>query len=58
MSTVADTSDLAPGDSPRFYARVAAAFDQYCHSFVSPGDVPLDRWSAFLDDVLLQAALV
>jgi hypothetical protein len=45
----------ALGDSPRFYAHVAAALDQYCHSFVTPDDVPLVRLSAFLDDVLLQA---
>jgi capsular polysaccharide biosynthesis protein len=45
----------ALGDSPRFYAHVAAALDQYCHSFVTPDDVPLDRLSTFLDGVLLQA---
>jgi capsular polysaccharide biosynthesis protein len=45
----------ALGDSPRFYAHVAAAFEQHCHSFVSGDDVPLDLLSAFLDDVLSQA---
>lgn len=45
----------ALGDSPRFYAHVAAALDQYCHSLVTADDVPLDRLSAFLDDALVQA---
>ena len=45
----------ALGDSPRFYAHVAAAFEQHCHSFVSGDDVPLDLLGAFLDDVLSQA---
>jgi hypothetical protein len=45
----------ALGDSPRFYAHVAAAFDQDCHSFVCGDEVPLDRMSGFLDDVFAQA---
>jgi hypothetical protein len=40
------------GDSPRFYAHVAAAFGQISHSFVGPDRVPLEALSAFLDDVL------
>jgi hypothetical protein len=42
----------ALGDSPRFYAHVAAAFGQYCHSLVSDDDVPIDEMTVFLDDVL------
>ncbi len=45
----------ALGDSPRFYAHLAAVFEQVCHSFVGPDDVPLDQLSAFLDDALRQA---
>jgi hypothetical protein len=40
------------GDSPRFYAHVAAAFGHISHSFVGPDQVPLEALSAFLDDVL------
>lgn len=40
------------GDSPRFYAHLAAAFGQVCHSFVGPDSMPLDRLSAFIDDAL------
>jgi hypothetical protein len=40
------------GDSPRFYAHVAAAFGQISHSFVGPDHVPIEALSAFLDDVL------
>jgi capsular polysaccharide biosynthesis protein len=40
------------GDSPRFYAHVAAAFGQVSHCFVGPDQVPLGALSAFLDDVL------
>jgi hypothetical protein len=40
------------GDSPRFYGHVAAAFEQISHYFVGPDQVPLDRLSHFLDDVL------
>lgn len=43
----------ALGDSPRFYAHVAAAFEQDRHSFVSGDDVPLDRLGEFLDDALV-----
>jgi capsular polysaccharide biosynthesis protein len=54
-------SDHAPGgelsalgDSPRFYAHLAAVFEQYCHSFVAGDDVRLDQLRTFLDDVLSQ----
>jgi hypothetical protein len=40
------------GDSPRFYAHVAAAFGQISHSFVGPDRVPIEALAAFLDDVL------
>jgi hypothetical protein len=42
------------GDSPRFYAHLAAACEQTCHSFVSPDNVPLDELTRFVDDVLGQ----
>ena len=42
----------ALGDSPRVYAHVAAAFEQYCHSFVGSDEMPLDPLAGFLDDVL------
>ena len=44
----------ALGDSPRFYAHMAAALGQRCHSFVAGDRMPLDRLSGFLDDVLRQ----
>jgi capsular polysaccharide biosynthesis protein len=44
----------ALGDSPRFYAHLAAAFGQTCHSFVGPDALPLDRLSTFLDAVLVR----
>jgi capsular polysaccharide biosynthesis protein len=40
------------GDSPRFYAHLAAACDQICHSFVAGDEMPLDQLARFLDDVL------
>jgi capsular polysaccharide biosynthesis protein len=55
MSPPAAGGELAQlGDSPRFYAHVAAAFGQVSHSFVGPDRVPLDALSAFLDTVLAQ----
>jgi hypothetical protein len=53
----ADTGrELAPlGDSPRFYAHVAALFDQVCHSFVSSDDVPLAELARFVDEALGRA---
>ena len=42
----------ALGDSPRVYAHVAAAFEQYCHSFVGGDAIPLLPLAGFLDDVL------
>jgi hypothetical protein len=42
----------ALGDSPRFYAHLAAAFEQRCHSFVGPDRVPTGEVSAFVDEVL------
>jgi hypothetical protein len=44
----------ALGDSPRFYAYVAAAFEQTCHYFVAADAMPLVPLSQFLDDVLRQ----
>jgi hypothetical protein len=40
------------GDSPRFYAHLAAAFEQYCHSFVAGDLIPIDDLSLFLDEAL------
>ena len=45
----------ALGDSPRVYAHVAAAFEQYCHSFVGGDELPLDPLAGFLDEVLATA---
>lgn len=45
----------ALGDSPRFYAHLAAAFGQVCHSFLSSDTVPLDVLSGFLDEALARA---
>jgi hypothetical protein len=45
--------DLAElGDSPRFYTHLAAAFEQYCHTFVGADDMPLDPLAAFVDETL------
>lgn len=40
------------GDSPRFYAHLAAALSQRCHSFLSADEAPLDALASFLDEVL------
>ena len=39
-------------DSPRFYAHLAAACGQYCHTFVGGDVLPVERLGRFLDDVL------
>jgi hypothetical protein len=44
------------GESPRFYAHIAAVCEQTCHSFVSADLVPTDELTRFVDDVLLQVA--
>jgi hypothetical protein len=40
------------GDSPRFYAHIAAAFGQISHYFAGPDQVRIDHLATFLDDVL------
>jgi capsular polysaccharide biosynthesis protein len=40
------------GDSPRFYAHLAAAFEQYCHCFVAADQIPMDDLSLFVDEAL------
>ncbi|MGE3274325.1 MAG: DUF563 domain-containing protein [Vicinamibacterales bacterium] len=40
------------GDSPRFYAHMAAALSQSCHSFLGADEVPLHELEAFLTEVL------
>jgi hypothetical protein len=40
------------GDSPRFYAHLAAAFEQHCHCFVGADRIPIDELSVFLDEAL------
>jgi capsular polysaccharide biosynthesis protein len=53
--SAADGGELAQlGDSPRFYAHVAAALGQISHYFVGPDRVPTEALAAFLDDVLAQ----
>jgi capsular polysaccharide biosynthesis protein len=42
------------GDSPRFYAHLAAALSQYCHAFLSGDEMPISELTAFLDAVLQQ----
>jgi hypothetical protein len=42
------------GDSPRFWAHVAAAFEQPCHTFLGGDEMPLDQLGRFLDEVLAQ----
>ncbi len=39
-------------DSPRFYAHLAAACEQYCHTFVGGDELPVETLGRFLDDVL------
>jgi capsular polysaccharide biosynthesis protein len=45
----------ALGDSPRFYAHLAAALSQPCHSFLSADEAPIDELARFLDEVLERA---
>lgn len=40
------------GDSPLFYVHLAAAFEQYCHCFLTSDEVPIPQLSAFLERVL------
>jgi capsular polysaccharide biosynthesis protein len=40
------------GDSPHFYVHLAAAFEQNCHCFLGPDQLPIAPLSAFLDRVL------
>lgn len=47
----------ALGDSPRFYAHLAAVFEQRCHSFVSADEVPADALGEFVDAVLTPATV-
>lgn len=42
----------ALSDSPRFYAHLAAACGQWCHSFVGADQMPIDELGRFVDDVL------
>lgn len=44
----------ALGDSPRFYAHIAALCGQTSHVFVGEDEMPLDPLSAFVDRVLAQ----
>jgi hypothetical protein len=44
----------ALSDSPRFYAHLAAAFEQHCHTFVGEDAMPLEALGGFVDDVLAQ----
>jgi capsular polysaccharide biosynthesis protein len=50
----AEGEAAAFGDSPRFYAHLAAACEQVCHSFLGPEEAPVDGLAAFLDEVLKQ----
>jgi capsular polysaccharide biosynthesis protein len=43
------------GDSPRFYAHLAAALSQHCHAFLAADEAPLEALAAFLDEVLAHA---
>jgi hypothetical protein len=47
-----ETPLAALGDSPRFYAHLAAACEQYCHCFVGSDEMPLGDVDAFVRDVL------
>jgi hypothetical protein len=40
------------GDSPRFWAHVAAGFGQVCHSFVAGDHMPLESLGPFVDEAL------
>jgi capsular polysaccharide biosynthesis protein len=45
----------ALGDSPRFYAHLAASLSQYCHAFLSGDEAPLGELARFMDEVLERA---
>ena len=45
----------ALGDSPRFYAHLAAAFEQVSHYFVGGDEMPMEELSEFLDAALASA---
>jgi hypothetical protein len=47
-----DLNLAALGDSPRFYAHLAAACEQYCHTFVGGDVMPIDALTGFLDAAL------
>jgi hypothetical protein len=46
-----DTPLAALGDSPRFYAHLAAACEQHCHCFLGSDEMPLPALEAFIRDV-------
>jgi hypothetical protein len=46
----------ALGDSPRFYAHLAAACEQYCHTFVGGDVMPIEALTGFLDATLRRVA--
>jgi hypothetical protein len=51
--TRADDAPLAAlGDSPRFYAHLAAACEQYCHCFLGSDHMPLTALEAFVGNVI------
>ena len=47
-----DTPLAALGDSPRFYAHLAAAFEQHCHCFLGGDELPLTALDAFVREVI------
>ena len=52
----ASTKLAAFGDSPRFYAHIAAACEQVSHSFLGGDRLPVDALGVFLDEVLAVAS--
>jgi hypothetical protein len=47
-----DTPLAALGDSPRFYAHLAAACEQHCHCFLGGDEMPLTPLEGFVREVL------
>ena len=47
-----DTPLAALGDSPRFYAHLAAACEQHCHCFLGGDEMPLPALDAFVREVI------
>jgi hypothetical protein len=47
-----DTPLAALGDSPRFYAHLAAACEQHCHCFLGGDEMPLAALEAFVREVI------